>query len=331
MSSTGVRRAARRAFTGFSLVAASSLILPLAVAHADPDELESEIDALTEEVSELVEELNQAEEDVEAAEKRLEELQDEIGDEEERYEELRESVVEFAGALYGGSDLDSPSSVLTAGSPEEIQEKAADLGYLSENQTAQLDEFSGSAERLFSLREESEETLEDAEERRDELEEQRDEVESTLSDREDELAEITGEDGSDSDSDSDSEGASYTGSATGNAGAALDYAFAQVGKAYCSGGTGPDCYDCSGLTMMSWQAAGVSLPRVTGTQQHVGQAVSYSDIQPGDLLFFYSGISHVGLYAGNGQMVHAPNPRKSVEVVPLAGYWQGEFQFARRP
>lgn len=327
MSSTGVRRAARRAFTGFSLVAASSLILPLAVAHADPDELESEIDALTEEVSELVEELNQAEEDVDAAEARLDELQDEIGDEEERYDELRESVVDFAGALYGGADLDAPSSVLTAGSPEEIQERAADLGYLSESQTAQLDEFSGSAERLFSLREESEEALEDAEERRDELEEQRDEVESTLSDREDELAEVTGEDSSSP----DSEGASYTGSATGNAGAALDYAFAQVGKAYCSGGTGPDCYDCSGLTMMSWQAAGVSIPRVTGTQSSVGQAVSYSDIQPGDLLFFYSGISHVGLYAGDGQMVHSPNPRKSVEVVALAGYWEGEFQFARRP
>jgi peptidoglycan DL-endopeptidase CwlO len=63
----------------------------------------------------------------------------------------------------------------------------------------------------------------------------------------------------------------------------------------------------------------------------VGSPVSYSDLQPGDLVFFYSGLSHMGMYAGNGQMVHAPRSGRNIEVVSLSGYWQGQFQMARRP
>ena len=94
--------------------------------------------------------------------------------------------------------------------------------------------------------------------------------------------------------------------------AALNFALAQVGKSYVRGGTGPSSYDCSGLTMTAFAQAGVGLPRTSQAQFGVGVPVSLSQLAPGDLVFYYSGISHVGIYIGNGMIVHAANPRSGV-------------------
>jgi cell wall-associated NlpC family hydrolase len=104
---------------------------------------------------------------------------------------------------------------------------------------------------------------------------------------------------------------------SGNAQAAIDFALAQLGDAYVYGAAGPDAWDCSGLTMGAWSAAGVALPHASSVQAGMGTAVSYEDLQPGDLVFYYSPISHVGLYIGDGQLVHAPNPSSVVEIVDV--------------
>ncbi|MGW6394541.1 NlpC/P60 family protein [Streptomyces sp. NPDC055103] len=98
---------------------------------------------------------------------------------------------------------------------------------------------------------------------------------------------------------------------------AISFARAQLGKPYVWGATGPSAYDCSGLTQAAWRAAGVSLPRTTYTQINAGPRVSRSQLAPGDLIFFYSGISHVGLYIGGGQMIHAPRPGAPVRIAPI--------------
>ena len=105
---------------------------------------------------------------------------------------------------------------------------------------------------------------------------------------------------------------------------ALAFARAQVGKPYRFASAGPSAYDCSGLTYAAWKSVGVSLPRSSRSQYGAGSQVSKSNLQPGDLVFFYSPISHVALYAGNGQILHAPRPGKSVEYtsmnyMPFAG------------
>lgn len=92
------------------------------------------------------------------------------------------------------------------------------------------------------------------------------------------------------------------------AGKAIAFARAQIGKPYVWGATGPGSYDCSGLTQAVWKAAGVTLPRTTYDQVNAGTTVPLSAIEPGDLVFFYDDISHVGLYIGNGMMIHAPKP-----------------------
>ncbi|MEV0261698.1 NlpC/P60 family protein [Streptomyces sp. NPDC050617] len=95
---------------------------------------------------------------------------------------------------------------------------------------------------------------------------------------------------------------------------AIAFARAQMGKPYVWGATGPNSYDCSGLTQAAWKAAGVDLPRTTWDQVKTGTRVATDDLQPGDLVFFYDDISHVGMYIGDGKMIHAPKPGANVRV-----------------
>jgi cell wall-associated NlpC family hydrolase len=122
--------------------------------------------------------------------------------------------------------------------------------------------------------------------------------------------------------------ASYHGPASGQAAVAVRFAYAQLGKPYQWGASGPSSYDCSGLTMASWAAAGVSLPHSSSAQYGSGQHVSQSDIQPGDLVFFGSPIHHVGLYIGGGNMIHAPHTGTYVEIAPA---FRGDYVGAVRP
>ncbi|MGY1728117.1 C40 family peptidase [Geodermatophilus sp. SYSU D01062] len=98
---------------------------------------------------------------------------------------------------------------------------------------------------------------------------------------------------------------------------AVDTALAQVGDRYVYGATGPDSFDCSGLTSYAYKAAGISIPRTSKAQSTFGTPVAKADLKPGDLVFFYSPVSHVGMYIGNGQMVHASTAGKPVAVVDL--------------
>jgi cell wall-associated NlpC family hydrolase len=105
--------------------------------------------------------------------------------------------------------------------------------------------------------------------------------------------------------------------ASGRAAAAVQYAMAQVGKAYVYGAAGPSAYDCSGLTLAAWAQAGVALPHSSSAQYSSGPHIAASDLRPGDLVFYYSPISHVGMYIGNGMIVNALNPGAGVRVSSL--------------
>jgi cell wall-associated NlpC family hydrolase len=115
---------------------------------------------------------------------------------------------------------------------------------------------------------------------------------------------------------------------SGRAGAAVSYAMSQVGDAYVYGAAGPSSYDCSGLTMMAWAQAGVGLPHSSSAQFGSGPHVSSRDLQPGDLVFYYSPISHVAIYIGNGLIVHAAHPGAGVRV---AGVFSMPYSGAVRP
>ena len=104
---------------------------------------------------------------------------------------------------------------------------------------------------------------------------------------------------------------------TGAAKAAIKYACAQLGKPYVWAASGPNGFDCSGLTMRAYGAAGISLPHQSALQANYGHRVSVGALEPGDLLFFYSPISHVAIYLGNGLMIHAPHTGDVVRIASV--------------
>ena len=112
----------------------------------------------------------------------------------------------------------------------------------------------------------------------------------------------------------------YTGPTSTQAGKAVAYAYAQLGKPYVWGATGPDSFDCSGLMYAAWQSAGVTLPRTTYDEWASLPHIPLSDVQPGDLIL-YNGESHVAMYVGGGYIIDAPHTGAVVEKLPESTSW----------
>ncbi|MEY3185686.1 MAG: hypothetical protein RIR58_422, partial [Actinomycetota bacterium] len=118
---------------------------------------------------------------------------------------------------------------------------------------------------------------------------------------------------------------------SGRAGTALRYAVKQIGDSYVWGASGPIRWDCSGLTMRAFQQAGVRLPHSSRAQFSYGRSVSHSNLQPGDLVFFGTPISHVGIYISKNKMVHAPRPGAKVQIAEFGNYFgRKKYVGARR-
>jgi cell wall-associated NlpC family hydrolase len=123
----------------------------------------------------------------------------------------------------------------------------------------------------------------------------------------------------------------YTGPTTTQAEKAVAFAYAQLGKPYVWGATGPGSYDCSGLVQAAWAAAGESIPRVTYDQWVALPHISSSSLQPGDLVF-YDGEGHVAMYIGDGYIIDAPRTGLTVEKISMnTGWYQSTFDGAARP
>jgi len=315
------------------------------VAHAEPtaEEVREEIESLEEEFIELNGTYNEAQETHEAAEEKLEEILEEVGAAEEKVEELGLDVRRLAGAAYSGTDFTSFNELVTSTGPENALAHQADLTYLAGQDDGRLAQYSEELANLETLEASAVETEEEAAEALEEAEAATEEAEEAIAEQEELLSQLTAEEqevatenvgGSSGSGGGGGGGSSYTGPASGNARTALDFAYSKVGMPYVWGGTGPNGYDCSGLTQAAWAAAGVSLPRTTYDQVNAGQRVSWENKQAGDLLFFYpggSGPDHVGMYAGDNVMVHASTSGRPIGTVTLNDYYRSNFVAGVRP
>jgi cell wall-associated NlpC family hydrolase len=109
------------------------------------------------------------------------------------------------------------------------------------------------------------------------------------------------------------------GEASGKATGALKAALSKLGRPYVWGADGPSTFDCSGLTLWAYKQVGINLPHYTGSQWNAGTRVSRAELRPGDLVFFHADLHHMGMYIGDGKMVHAPQTGDVVKIVPMEG------------
>ncbi|GHG42201.1 C40 family peptidase [Streptomyces hydrogenans] len=350
------RPAVRTAAT-LALASAAGATLFEGSGHADPAapgrtpaQVRTEVDRLYQEAEAATERYNGAKEQADTARASFDRLRDEAARRTERLNTARRGLGAVAAAQYRSGGLDPAVQLALTSNPDEYLERAALAEKAGDRQATAVTAVRRELAGLAQLRAESAGRLTALRGHEAELRRQKATVLGKLAAARALMAGLTAEEraryaaavaartaptpGTTARTGADAASATATGGTTaradrssgdrapvaapaGRASAAISFARAQLGKPYVWGATGPSGYDCSGLTQAAWRAAGVSLPRTTYTQINAGRRVSRSELAPGDLVFFYSGISHVGLYIGGGQMIHAPRPGAPVRIAPI--------------
>ncbi|GGT58698.1 C40 family peptidase [Streptomyces purpureus] len=299
--------------------------------HADPRltpaQVKAEVDRLYREAEEATEKYNGAKEKADKARAAFDRLRDEAARRADRLNSSRNALGSIAAAQYRSGGLDPAVQLALTSNPDEYLERAALADRAGDRQAAAIASVRRELSEIGRLRAESKDRLDELRARQAELNRHKTAVQGKLRKAESLLARLTAEQRAQYAREGAGDGRSPAAGRDAPRGAvpapnsraaqAVSFAYGALGKPYVWGATGPNAFDCSGLTQAAWRSAGVSLPRTTYTQINAGRRVSRSELAPGDLVFFYSGISHVGLYIGGGQMIHAPRPGAPVRVAPL--------------
>ncbi|MDR6119157.1 cell wall-associated NlpC family hydrolase/cell division protein FtsB [Aeromicrobium sp. SORGH_AS981] len=261
------------------------------------------------------EQANQLEEDVKEARAEIADLDADIADQLAVYERQRKAL----GASVVQQQLDNPlgptASLFGSKDPQQFLEGLGAVQALNSTRADAVEAFAATAKELKNRRTLLKERKAELDRDRDRADAKRDEIESRYQEAKTALSRLSAPQQktlTKSDTTVD-----FKVEASGRGAAAIQFAMAQLGKPYIYGGVGPDGYDCSGLVMKSFEAAGASLPRVVGPQYQASQPVPISQVQPGDIVFFPD-MSHDGIYLGDGKVIHAPRPGKTVEITTLS-------------
>ncbi|WP_329545936.1 NlpC/P60 family protein [Streptomyces sp. NBC_01356] len=304
--------------------------------YAEPQlstaQVKAKVDKLYEEAEVATEKYNGAKEKAGKAAERLSTLQDEAARKEERLNSARDSLGSIAASQYRSGGLDPALQLALSDDPGQYLEGAALAERAGDRQASAVERVRQQLREIEQLRGAAHVELASLKSRQAELKRHKKTINGKLdaarqllgrlSEEERAQAVGTGDSGDRASRSSarDLSQAPSSGSVAApnsRAAAAVSYAYAKLGSPYVWGATGPDAFDCSGLSQAAYRAAGIALPRTTYAQINAGRRVSRSELAPGDLVFFYSGISHVGIYVGNGQMIHAPNPSAPVRLAPI--------------
>ena len=309
------------ALTGLALAAAIGLVPSSAQAEPDIDDVEARVDRLYLEAEVAQERYHDAKLELDELRRDLGSLEADQARQDERLDVVREQVRDSVIRQYQGEGLSAVGQVFVSDEPRAFLDQLSTMTSYSELQTQLFDSYSREATALGIRRNATARRADDIAKVEQQLAEEKAIVEDNLAEAEELLGRLEAEERERLEAQQTSRSAERPEpvdvSVSGSAGAAVEYALAQVGDDYVYGASGPDSFDCSGLTTMAWAAAGVSVPRSSSAQYESGTQVAASALQPGDLVFYYSPISHVGMYIGNGQIVHAANPSTDVQVTGL--------------
>ena len=348
----------RRVVPGALVAAAVSLVLVLipGAGQADPaptiSQVRAQVHDLQEQAEMAAESANELRDQVKEIRTQLVVLNADVTRQQKAVDERRAQVGQFAAAQYRAGGIDTTTQLFLAKAPDDFlarlsttesvnQQQAGSLATLAAEQK-KLDEKKAAEkaelQRLAQAKESSDAKYKEAAEklregkallaRLTERERQRLAAIDAAQERRQAAAVRASRDEQRESQPSQTQTQTQTQTdvpASGRGAVALAFAKAQLGKPYVFGAAGPNAYDCSGLTMAAWAAAGVSLPHSSRNQYYsVSTKVSISDLRPGDLVIFYSTMHHVAIYAGNGMVIHAPHTGSVVKYeqmsyMPFAG------------
>ncbi|MFK0292986.1 NlpC/P60 family protein [Streptomyces sp. NPDC090442] len=316
------------------------------------EEVKQQVDDLYQQAEVATQKYNAAKEKADSGQRTVNRLIDEAARRAEQMNESRRRLGSFASAQYQSGGINPTAQLMLAKDPQQFVDRNHLMQQLTGRQKQVVTDYQEQAAAATRQRAEATQSLTDLQHAQTSLKETKRNVQAKLAEARQLLSRLTAQEkarlaelerqkeaaaerkaeeqarkeaekrrqhpgGSDQNTGggtSSGGGASDGGSSSTKAQKALAFARSQMGKPYVWGATGPNSYDCSGLTQAAWKAAGVDLPRTTWDQVKTGTRVSTDNLQPGDLVFFYNDISHVGMYIGDGKMIHAPHPGANVRV-----------------
>ena len=333
------KQASKARVSVLTIAAGAAVVLSGQAANAAPakpskQDVKEKIDHLYHEAEVATEKYNGAKEQHEKLQKQVEDLQDKVAREQSELNKLQSSLGSLASAQYRSGGLDPSLQLFLSSDPDDYLEKASALDQISAKQAEAIKRIGEQKRELSQQRAEAASKLRQLEKTRKQLAENKREIQAKLKKAQALLNTLTEEERAAALGETRASRAGNQRVDLGNAvpasqraAAALAAAKTKLGAPYVWGATGPNSFDCSGLTSWAYAQAGASIPRTSQAQASAGTRLSMSQLQPGDLVLFYSDLHHVGLYAGNGQILHAPKPGAVVRYESINNM---PFQFGVR-
>ncbi|RFU86299.1 NlpC/P60 family protein [Streptomyces triticagri] len=288
-----------------------------------PAQVKAKVDKLYRAAEAATEQYNGSKEKADAAKAEVRRLQDEAARRTETLNSARTSLGSAATAQYRTGGVDPSLQLALSSDPDEYLDQVMRADRAGDRQAATVTGVRRQLRELAVLRERARSKQRELSGHQADLKKRKSRITGKLNRARRLLAELTTEERARVTGESGTTRASRDlprgdiKAPNSRAAKAVSYAHGALGSPYVWGATGPNSFDCSGLTQAAYRAAGVSLPRTTYAQINAGRRVARSELAPGDLVFFYPSISHVGIYLGNGRMIHAPNPSAPVRIAPI--------------
>ncbi|WP_405879254.1 NlpC/P60 family protein [Streptomyces sp. NBC_01136] len=327
VSAAGIAGIAGRVFWVVSVAAAALGAVPAAA--APKDDTRAEVDRLYTQAEKATEAFDKADERAGALREEVSTEQDRIARQQERINTMRDALGSLAGAQYRAGGLDPSLALLFSDDPAEYLERAAALDRINTHQAGELKDLQFAMRDLAQEHEEATAKLAELEKSTEAVAQHKRTVERKLAKARQLLNALPSAERAAFDRPSRSGRADIPGlgsaaaglgsaaPASGRAETALAAARSALGRPYVWGANGPGGFDCSGLMQWAYRQAGVGLPRTSQEQRYAGRQVPLSQAQPGDLVTYRSDASHVAMYVGNGQVIHAPYPGAPVRYDPV--------------
>jgi cell wall-associated NlpC family hydrolase len=325
-------RVGLRVLATLCVAASAALVLPAGTAEATPKpslkQVQAKLKKLNSQVDHLDNTYNKVKDERQAAKKKLDALNRSVGEDKKTYGQLRVRVAQLAASAYKSGQSGDIPNLVSSNNPQDVLDQISVFTQVARNRSTEVTQFLNAAQLLQRQQAQAKQATDDLNAKLKSEKAQLAKIKKSVAEQQ----RLVNKLGGGSTWGGGPIGGTYTGPASGNARTALNYAYAQKGAPYVYGGTGPGKagYDCSGLVMMAWRSAGVSLPRVVPDQFNATRRVARSDLQPGDLVFFDS-LNHVGMYVGNNQFIHAPHTGTDVQIASLSGYYSSAYYGAGRP